>query len=298
MLNRNIHKTSAIFNKRKNSQIFFLNLGLLCLIFISFVAEVVAEVSSPFIHNKLGLGNNSVGYKRLSVQDFSANAQPRFDFLGNEVETNHKRSIPISFWYPANTKTGKKQFLIDYVNSYVPGKSNKDITPQDKLIALNNFSQYPLEQGANQSDLDNLLTTPMLAKRDAEFKPGKHPLILIPGGFYANFFIAPTAEYFASHGYAVAYINDAVSTGISGYSNPKDLLWRLSDLKFVINYLAQFPNVQWNNIGVWGYHSGGSVATLLQMQSDNVRAVVSVEGSESWTSKKNRLSCAKTSFFI
>ena len=29
----------------------------------------------------------------------------------------------------------------------------------------------------------------------------KYPLIIIPGGFYANFLIFPTAEYLASHGY-------------------------------------------------------------------------------------------------
>ena len=85
----------------------------------------------------------------------------------------------------------------------------------------------------------------------------------------------------------MAYINDSTSTGIAGYSNDKETAWRVNDLKIVINKLAQLRYIQWDNIGLWAYHSGGSAATLLQMQSDNIRAVISIEGSEGWMRETN-----------
>ncbi|WP_196140837.1 acyl-CoA thioester hydrolase/BAAT C-terminal domain-containing protein [Aliikangiella sp. G2MR2-5] len=242
-----------------------------------------ATQAFQFLDPQLKKGDFSVGYKRATINDFSATAAPRFDYQGNQIEQKHYRTVPVSYWYPSKDGTGSEQTLRNYVYSYAPGKGTDEITDIDRQKAIENFNGYPLQQGAKEEDLANLLSSPVVAKKNAQPINQRFPLIVIPGGFYANFFVAPTAEFLASHGYVVAYINDSASTGIAGYANEKDLLWRLADLKLAINYLAQKPFVQWNNIGVWGYHSGGSVGALLQMQSDNVRGVVSVEGSEGWT---------------
>ncbi|MCG8329790.1 MAG: hypothetical protein MI974_18990 [Chitinophagales bacterium] len=110
---------------------------------------------------------------------------------------------------------------------------------------------------------------------------GKFPAIVYAPSYQAssieNFSLC---EYLASHGYVV------ISSPSRGAENKfleggteKDMETQARDIEFLIGELAKFQNSNDDLIATMGFSFGGLSNVLSQMRNDNIKAIISLDGS-------------------
>jgi CarboxypepD_reg-like domain/Dienelactone hydrolase family len=87
-------------------------------------------------------------------------------------------------------------------------------------------------------------------------------------------------EFLAAHGYIVACITSVGRYPGNMSTKPADLMEQVNDGYFVMNYLKPMALIDSTKIGAIGYSWGGLAALLLSMKTPDVKAVLSLDGSE------------------
>ncbi len=215
-------------------------------------------------------GNLIVGFRHYITSDSTRTYQRIFDWTNRSIP----RPIPISIWYPTDQQTPEKKPLtiLDYM-AILKEEEEWEYLPNEQL--LNWF--YYANTTANQEHLKEQTS----AYPEIEPAIGKFPVIVYAPSYQAssieNFALC---EYLASHGYIV------ISSPSRGTENrfleggtEKDMETQARDIEFLIQEVQRLANAQLDRIATMGFSFGGLSNVLSQMRNDNIKAIVSLDGS-------------------
>ena len=210
-----------------------------------------------------------------------------------EPETNPrpKRPILLAVWYPAEASADaprmrQREYFDLPGGDETVGRFRERYLPFCRATALqevmdnyrgpNEEPASPEQIAQDEAAFEEFLDGATAALRDAPPTAGRFPLILNHPGLGAAYMDNTVLhEYLASHGYVVvcsAYQNE----GADSVNIDWDLERSVKDLDFLVNAMADAPNVLPDVLGAMG-HSYGAQAVLTWRAENNspVRAVVS-----------------------
>ncbi len=219
----------------------------------------------------LGKGEFQVGFQHYTTSDSTRTYQRIYDY-NNEV---HTRPIPISIWYPSNAKieNGQPISVLNYFE-ILKEEEEWEYLPNEQL--LNWF--YYSNTVANQ----NHLKEQTIAYPNAEFAEGVFPVIIYAPSYHAssieNFALC---EFLASHGYIViSSPSRGTETRWMSNDNRKNMETQSRDVAFLIKEIGKFPTANPKQIAVMGFSFGGMANVITQMRNQQIKAIVSLDGTE------------------
>ncbi|PZX46909.1 CocE/NonD family hydrolase [Algoriphagus chordae] len=242
---------------------------MLLIIFLLFQSSVIFGQTS-LKQLDLNKGELSVGFRHYQTADSTRTYHRIFDYSNQAIP----RPIPVSIWYPAleNQTKNDQMSVLDYME-ILKEEEEWEYLPNDQI--LNWFYYQNTEQ--NQGHLKEKTT----AYANADFSKSSFPVIIYAPSYQAssieNFALC---EYLASHGYVV------ISSPSRGTDNrffeggtAKDMETQARDIEFLIKEIAKIPNADLSRIATMGFSFGGLSNVLVQMRNENIKAIVSLDGS-------------------
>lgn len=223
--------------------------------------------------NKIRLqqGPHNVGFRHYIKADSTRTYSRFYDYTNKNIP----RPIPISIWYPSSRDLNNKPPLkiLDYMEILKEEEEWENL-PNEQI--LNWF--YYANNAANQAHLKEVTQ----AYFDLEEAGGKFPVIVYSPSFQAssieNFAMC---EYLASEGFIViASPSRGTETRWFGNNLAKEMETQARDVEFLIKEAGFFPNSDLSKIAVMGFSFGGLANIIAQMRNDNIKAVISLDGTE------------------
>lgn len=240
--------------------------GLLC------CAEPVALYAqeNPLYAN-LPVGEHAVGFKVTTLTDKSRVTRPLYNFFGERDTTSRYKQVRIHLWYPALPGTGGGSLTYGNYASAHRLSATEEVLPED-LVEATLSSQKSTMEGFfgpfEDDDWKRLLSAPLLARKNAEFLPGRHPLLV---GVLRPLSTTTTNELLASNGYVVAMVM------FSGLQYPLGHVGNIQDMQKAIEYLNTTGLIDEDKIGTFGFSGSGFSQLLMAMYDFRVRAVADLE---------------------
>lgn len=230
---------------------------------------IIAQTSLKEIN--LENGHHNVGFRHYTISDSTRTYGRIYDYTNAKVP----RPISVSMWYPSgqNVEGLAPLQIVDYFE-ILKEEEEWEHLPNEQLLNWFYYSNTP----ENQKHLEEKATT----YADVEFGKGKFPLILYTPSFQAssieNFALC---EYLASHGFVVM---SSPSRGTEnrwfGNNNAKEMETQARDVEFLMKEAGKFPMVDHDKMAVMGFSFGGLSNIIVQNRNDNVKAIVSLDGTE------------------
>jgi hypothetical protein len=220
-----------------------------------------ARAASPVLWGGLEPGAYDVGFTMLHLVDES-----------RSYGASAVRPLDVSLWYPVTRgESAENRHVLpfaDYVELYAGpvDRYRRESFPQDPEAAVR-----------------RLLATPTFAVRDAPPAPGPFPLVVyMPGHSGTPLTHTPTAEYLASHGYAVA-ISPSHGDAPSGMTFDADgQEQQVRDIEVTLGALRHRSSIDASRISLVGYSFGGGSVLIAAMRVPGIKAVVSLDGTVAW----------------
>ncbi len=239
------------------------------LILIFFQANLVAQTSLAEID--LAYGKFKVGFRHYTTSDSTRTYSRVYDYTNSKEH----RPIPISIWYPSNENLGSSGPLqiIDYLE-ILKEEEEWEHLPNEQIL---NWFYYP-NTPANQKHLLEKAT----AYKNSEFAKGKFPLVIYAPSYQAssieNFALC---EYLASHGFVViSSPSRGTQTRWFSNNNAMEMETQARDVEFLMKEVGKIPTIDYDKIALMGFSFGGLSNTIVQNRNDNVKAIVSLDGTE------------------
>ena len=239
------------------------------LMFFTFQATLsVCQISFKDIALEDGI--YKVGFRHYLSYDNTRTYQRIFDWNNEFIP----RPIPVSIWYPSTALPDHREQMtvLDYME-ILKEEEEWEYLPNEQI--LNWF--YYQNTSTNREHLEDST----MALLEGQVFNGKFPAIVYAPSYQAssieNFGLC---EYLASHGYIV------ISSPSRGAENKfleggteKDMEAQARDIEFLIGELAKFQNSNDDLIATMGFSFGGLSNVLSQMRNDNIKAIISLDGS-------------------
>lgn len=235
--------------------------------------------AAPSFWNDLKAGPCAVGFRVLYYRD------RRRQWLKETVATSADpgRPIRVSVWYPAIPSASAEPMKYgDYLHHDGPSDFQQLNNHLDKSDTESWMSDLRELSPPGQAIFDKLLSTPVVAYRNAPAAHGHFPLVLYSGGkgsrADAN---VELGEYLASHGYVVATVPQLGPSDqeIELGSSPQEISLHADDFDAALTVLRDLPEVDFGHLATAGHSAGGEVAVELALRHPEVTAVVGLDGS-------------------
>lgn len=217
------------------------------------------------------------GYKNIVLTDSSRTYKPNTSL----TDSLHFRPVEIDVWYPSISKSAGNVSMkyIDFVR-LLQERSNRF---QDDTVYNNITSELLKYININLEIKDTLKLLELKTKSYKDAIPvEKHfPLIIYQcaynGMSYEN---VPLFEHLAANGFVVACITSVGRYPGNMTTKPGDLMEQVNDGFFAQQYLKTASNVDSTKIGLIGYSWGGLASLIMIMNDKNIKANLSLDGSE------------------
>ena len=232
---------------------------------------------SPALWGGLPPGPQAVGFRVLYRLDSSRTWLPQPDSTRSEFV----RPIRVSIWYPAaSAVSGKRMLYRDYVHLTSPSPYFARL---DNMLETRDTSGWKIAFKGVETRYSELLSLPVLARRDANPATGTFPLVMYSEGWNSSSQHDNTvlAEFLASHGYVVASVPQVgtSATSLTLGINPIDLDTQMRDIEFAAAVAQSQPMVDRKKLALMGWSMGGVVSLWLAAKNPNVDAVVGLDAS-------------------
>jgi len=239
-------------------------------VFLIFIGINLALGQTSLEGIDLKPGNHAVGFRHYLTSDSTRTYKRLFDWNTKSIP----RPIPISMWYPSKEigKNTKPMTILDYME-ILKEEAGWEYLPDDQI--LNWF--YYANTASNQDHLKEQTT----AYNGIAPETGQFPVVVYAPSYEAtsieNFALC---ENLASQGYIV------ISSPSRGADNKyleggtqKDMETQARDIEFLIKEISRDPNADADHMATMGFSFGGLSNVLSQMRNENIKAIVSLDGS-------------------
>jgi len=218
----------------------------------------------------------NAGFKTTRIVDRSRIYKPNTD------TTNylHYRPVDADVWYPADTAAKDTALNFKYyldlfgsrANYYTASKAGDSIPAQ--------FAKAFCE-GFKCSTPKQLFRYKTASYKDAKPVPGKFPVIVYLASYngmgYENYKLF---EDLAKRGYVVMAISSIGRYPGDMTMKNEDMLEQVNDATIALKQLQSDPNADLSNIALLSYSWGGVGNAVLATKLQNVKCIISFEGSE------------------
>lgn len=229
-------------------------------------------------------GPYQVSFNSYKVYDHS-----RTYFLGKD---SISRPLLIHFWYPTNEKG--QSHVLDFKHYIDLIAQREDFGKSMSEIDDNSF--YYVKGYADYAKSNFCLDTGIAARQilDAPVSAkGKLPIHLNDPAFPLIIY-APSngkvsvqnhliCEYLASHGFMILSVASAGPVSINREDIEESTLAQVKDMEYILDYLVDSLHIQYSNLGLFGFSTGGNAITLFQMRNKHVKALLSLDGSHEYS---------------
>lgn len=222
------------------------------------------------------INDYTIGFKIISTYDSSRTYKPTVA----PSDKLHFRPIDIDIWYPADVTStdttasfaGLVQLLEQRSSFYDDTKDYSGLTAE--------MLQY-ICAGTNCTDYNSLRSLKTNSFVNAKPVHQRFPLILYLASFNGMSFENHLLfERLVKRGFVVAAVSSIGRYPGNMTMDVEDLLEQVEDAKFIIRKLKEEDFVA-NEVGLVGYSWGGLAAAMLGMEdSREIKAIVSLDGSE------------------
>jgi len=214
-------------------------------------------------------GTYNVGFKNYQKTDATRTYKKVFHWTNKSIP----RPISISIWYPSTEVTENKTTILSYLEVF-KAEQEWEHLPNEHLL---NWFKYPVNNEHNNA----ILNTTTHAFQHNNVANGKFPVIIYAPSYEAssieNFVLC---EYLASHGYVViSSPSRGADTKYFTGGTEKDLEAQARDIEFLLQEVLTLPYVDSEKIATMGFSFGGLSNVLAQMRNDDIKAIVSLDGS-------------------
>ncbi len=219
----------------------------------------------------LNHGKYKVGFRHYTISDSSRTYSRIYDYSTKRIV----RPIPVSIWYPSlqNIAHKKPLKILDYFE-ILKEEEEWEHLPNEQVLNWFYYANTP----ANQ----NHLIEKTKAYFEVQFAKGRYPVIVYAPSHQAssieNFALC---ELLASHGYIVISApSRGTETRWLSTNNAKEMETQARDIEFLIKEAGKFTMVDHNKIAVMGFSFGGLSNVIAQNRNKNIKAIVSLDGTE------------------
>jgi tetratricopeptide (TPR) repeat protein len=226
-----------------------------------------ASAQAARMPGDLDAGLHAVGFRIVTLSDPSRPVGPKAGPEGRPVETDRSRKIAVHLWYPAAGGAGTAMTMAEYLRAAPgpPEQEHRQMLPRLVGTAPTDaeWSQY-LAQG-------------FIARRHAPAAPGAFPLLV---GMLRPVSIVTTAEYLASHGYVVAFVQRPQAQAIDAEGLVLEALLMsqdMRDMEVAIGALRSEPFVDRVRLGAIGFSGDGVAQLVLAMRHPDIDAIAQIE---------------------
>ncbi len=190
------------------------------------------------------------------------------------------RPVEIDTWYPAVRQNSNSSIRYGEMIDLLEQRSNRF---QDDTVYKNMTAELVQFISVNLkiNDTSKLMRLKTASFLNAESVHDRFPLIIYMSSYngmsYEN---VPLFEWLAGHGYVVACITSVGRYPGDMTMQTPDLMEQVNDGSFAVHLLKQRSNVDPGKIGAMGYSWGGPAALLMAIKIQDIKAVLSLDGSE------------------
>jgi len=234
---------------------------------------VINIISGQTSLQEINLANGpySVGFRHYTTFDSTRTYTRLFDWKNNSVP----RPILTSIWYPGQlvAPSAQQMDVLDYME-ILKIEEEWEHLPNEQIL---NWFYY-----ANTAENQKHLSEKTTAFSEIKAKEGKFPVVVYAPSYQAasieNFRLC---EFLASHGYIVI---SSTSRGADGRffegGTPKDMETQARDVEFLMHQVKKIKSADTGRLAVMGFSFGGLSNMVAQMRNDNIKAVISLDGTE------------------
>ncbi|MCK8522996.1 prolyl oligopeptidase family serine peptidase [Aquimarina sp. D1M17] len=216
-------------------------------------------------------GKYKVGFRHYVAHDSTRTYTRIFDYNNEKIA----RPIPISIWYPSDNdvNVSEAMTILEYLE-ILKEEEEWEHLPNEQILNWFYYPNTPENQTHLKERTTSYLQTPFASK--------KFPVIVYAPSYQAssieNFALC---EYLASHGYVVVSSpSRGTETRQFSANNVKEMETQSRDVEFVMNEVSKYPVCNMNKIATMGFSFGGLSNTIAAMRNENIKAVVSLDGTE------------------
>lgn len=218
-----------------------------------------------------------VGFRTLYLYDTARS------FDTTRTDSLRFRPVKIDLFYPATSQSSKTrlpfQFFLDLY-----GKRIDFHTPPDSCRKLGRELATYYSNGLGLPSAGLLAKLPTHSYQLAPVAQGSFPLVLYcpayNGMSYENITLL---EQLVRQGYWVASVSSVGKYPGFMTMDPVDIIEQVEDARFARRYLQRTIPALSDRVAMLGYSWGGLAASIVAMHEADIRAVVSLDGSERYT---------------
>ncbi len=258
--------SKAIFTDRIYS--LYMRFTFLSVLFLS-TSLTFAQTSLQQIN--LEHGTYAVGFHHYMAIDSTRTYSQYYEFTNEKVA----RPMHISLWYPVERpdKLINPLRIMDYFEILKEEEEWAHL-PNDQILNWFYYANSP----ENQKHLLELTS----AYAHSNFGQGQYPKVIYAPSYQAssieNFALC---EYLASHGFVViAGPSRGTENRWFSQNNAKEMETQARDAEFLMAEAGKYAFNDHDKIALMGFSFGGLANIIVQNRNDNVKAVISLDGTE------------------
>ena len=237
-----------------------------------------------FCVNFLGMTQDSKsynsGFKTIQLLDSSRIYKPN----SQVTDRLHYRPIDLDVWYPSyESVDGKEPLRFGNLFQLYEDRANKYQDETDYTGFVEELAQFFVAQLGMEGDGRRLLEVVTDSYQDLKILEAPIPLIIYMAGINGmGFENYKLLEQLAENGYVVVSISSNGRYPADMTNELGDTMEQVYDAEFALNYLKMQTDfhIDYEKIGVVGTSWGGMSGAILLNRSENIKALVSLDGSD------------------
>jgi dienelactone hydrolase len=244
------------------------------IIFLALVFFQVCLVNGQTSLKDINLKNGeyNVGFKHYLIIDSTRTYQIENDFNNKLVY----RPVPVSIWYPAivDKKRSKELTVLDYLEILKEEEESKNLPDELLLDWFPDLGDTP-QNRVHMSEEVNAFS-------NARFLEGKFPVVVYaPSNQASSIENFALFEYLASNGFVViSSPSRGTDTRWLEGGTTKDMETQSRDVEFLLKEIRKYEQIDFDRIALMGFSFGGLANAITVMKNKNIRAMVSLDGTE------------------
>jgi tetratricopeptide (TPR) repeat protein len=227
----------------------------------------------------------NIGFQTIKTYDYSRKYIRDHDTIC--------RPLLIHFWYPTREKNETRGLTfknyIDLIAIREDFERNSTEVDQSSFNFVNAYSEFAKQKYGLDSSLttQQILNSPVSAKSGVTIpkRISGFPLIIYaPSNSKSSVQNHMICEFLASHGFMILSVGSAGPNSIKREDQKESTMAQVTDMEFILKYLEDSLDIEYANLGLLGFSSGGMATSIFQMRNKNVNAVFSMDGGHEYGS--------------